>query len=327
MKDPRVRFVPVAVPWRRERRRGGHGHVPAEWLRRASSSVHREVCVDYNAPPMSDPRAAPDPPQPAPAAREPSLLPREHGAWGQLALPLVSALALGRPGAGALLLTAAVVLAFLAHEPLVIVLGQRGRRVQGALDRPARRRLALVGSAAVACGAAGLLLRPEALLAVLPAAALGAASVGLVLARLEKTTLGEILVAFALTAASVPVALAAGAPARDAWASAATWAAAFAAATLPVRAILLRARTKGAVDRRLLAAAGVATIAAAALLAGARGWLPRPAAFAVLPVALAAFVVSLAPIRPQRLTQVGWTVVGASTLALLVLVIGLRLAR
>jgi hypothetical protein len=184
-----------------------------------------------------------------------------------------------------------------------------------------------VGIAALATGGAGLLLSPGARLAVVPAGILGLASVALVVARLEKTTPGELLVSFTLTAASVPVALAAGAPARDAWASAATWAAAFAAATLPVRAILLRARTKGAVDRRPLAAAGVAAIAGLAIVAGARGWLPWPAAFAVQPVALAAFVVSLAPVRPQRLTVVGWAVVAASTIALVVLVTGLRLAR
>lgn len=259
-------------------------------------------------------------------AREPSLLPREHGAWGQLALPLVSALALGRPGAASLLLTAGIVLAFVCHEPLVVVLGQRGRRLQGALDRPARRRLAAAGLGALATGGAGLLLSPApARLAVGPAVVLGAAALALVFVRLEKTTAGEIVVSSALAAASAPVALAAGAPPGHAWASAAVWAAAFAAATLPVRAILLRARTKGAVDRRPLAAAGVAAIAGAAVLAGARGWLPWPAAIAVLPVALAALVVSVVPVRPQRLTQVGWTIVGTSAVALLVLVLGLRL--
>jgi YwiC-like protein len=262
----------------------------------------------------------------SPAPRDPSLLPREHGAWGQLALPLLSALALGRPGAAALLLAAAVVLAFVAHEPLVVLLGQRGRRLERELGRTARRRVAASGLAALAAGAAGLLLAPSAArLAVLPAAALGAASLALVIARLEKTTGGELVVSSALAAASVPVALAAGAPARHGWAAAVAWAAAFAAATLPVRAVLLRARTKGAVDRRPLAAAGVAAIAAGALLAAWGGWLPLPAALAVLPVALPAFAVALAPIRPQRLTQVGWTIVGASAIALLVLVVGLRL--
>lgn len=257
--------------------------------------------------------------------REPSLLPREHGAWGQLALPLVCALALGRPGAAALLLAGAVVLAFFVHEPLVVVLGQRGRRLQGELGRAARLRVAGAGLGALAAGALGLLLSPPAArLAVVPAAILGAAALALVLVRVEKTTAGELVVAFALTAASVPVALAAGATPRHSWAAAATWAASFAAATLPVRAVLLRARTKGAVDRRPLAAAGVMAIAGAALLAGARGWLPWPASLAVLPVSLAALAVALAPIRPQRLTQVGWTIVAASAVALLVLVVGLR---
>jgi hypothetical protein len=260
-----------------------------------------------------------------PATREPSLLPREHGAWGQLALPLVTALALGRPGPAAILLGVSIVLAFLCHEPLVVVLGQRGRRLKTALDARARRRIATVGALALAAGIAGLLLSPPARLAVLPAAILGAVSLALVLARLEKTTAGELVVSFALTAAAAPVALAAGAPARDAWAAAAAWAAAFAAATFPVRAILLRAKTKGEVDRRALAAAGVAAIAAAALLAAWRGWVPAAAGVAVLPVALPAFAVAVAGVRPQRLTQVGWTIVGASVISLLVLVVGLRM--
>lgn len=271
------------------------------------------------------PTAAESAAEPSPAPREPSLLPREHGAWGQLALPLVTALALGRPGVAAILLAVAIVLAFVCHEPLVVVLGQRGRRLKTELDARAQRRIATVGALALAAGIAGLLLSPPARLAVLPAAFLGAASLALVLARLEKTTAGELVVSFALSAAAVPVAIAAGAPARDAWAAAAAWAAAFAAATFPVRAILLRAKTKGEVDRRALAASGVAAIAAAALLAAWRGWVPAAAGVAVLPVAVPAFAVAVAGVRPQRLTQVGWTIVGASVISLLVLVIGLRM--
>lgn len=269
--------------------------------------------------------------RPAPATAtapppEPSLLPREHGAWGQLALPLVAALALGRPGSASLLLAAGVVLVFLCHEPLVVVLGQRGRRVQGSLGGLAIRRIAGLGLAAVATGGTGLLLAPAAArVAVVPAAALGACAIGLALARLEKTTGGELLVSWALAAASAPVAIAAGAPPRHAWASVVTWAVSFTAATLPVRAILLRARTRGAVDRRPLAAGVAAALGGVALWAGTRGTIPWPAAIAILPVTLAALVVSLAPVRPQRLTLVGWSVVGASVAALLVLVLGLRL--
>src|SRR5512138_2855214 len=106
---------------------------------------------------MRSPEQSPSP-SPAATRAEPSLLPREHGAWGQLAMPLVTGLALGRPGATALLLTAGVVLAFLAHEPLLVVLGQRGKRVKDALGVRAMRRLAVLGAGAVACGVAALAL-------------------------------------------------------------------------------------------------------------------------------------------------------------------------
>ncbi|HEX9307277.1 MAG TPA: YwiC-like family protein [Anaeromyxobacter sp.] len=265
-------------------------------------------------------------PAPAPAPREePSLLPREHGAWGQLAMPLVTGLALGRPGAAALLLVAGIVLAFLAHEPLLVVLGHRGRRVKDVLGSRATRRLAALGAAAAVCGVAALVLSPPAArLAALAPAALALPVAPLVARRLEKTTAGELLVAAALSACAAPVALAAGAPAAWAWGSVATWFASFAAATLPVRATLLWARTRGARELRPLAAAGAGAIGGAALLGAAGGLLPWPAALGVLPTALAAALVALLRIRPQRFTTVGWSLVGASVATLLVLVVGFR---
>src|SRR5512138_3779118 len=71
-----------------------------------------------------------------------SMLPHEHGAWGQLAMPLLTAFAIGRPTAAALALAAAVVLAFLAHEPAIVLLGQRGRRARDEDGDRARRWLA-----------------------------------------------------------------------------------------------------------------------------------------------------------------------------------------
>src|SRR6266568_4012639 len=264
---------------------------------------------------------------PSPAGRgEPSLLPREHGAWGQLAMPLATGLALGRPGAAALLLVAGIVLGFLAHEPLLVALGHRGRRVKDALGRRAVRRLALLGGAAAGCGAVALALAPSAArVAALAPAALAAPVVPLAAARLEKTTLGELLVAAALSACAAPVALAAGAPGAWAWSAAAAWFLSFAAATLPVRATLLWARTKGARETRPLAALGATAIGAAALAASVAGLLPWPAAAAVVPTALAATAVALLRVRPQRFTAVGWSLVGASALALIVMVAGFRL--
>src|SRR5205823_6340503 len=55
-----------------------------------------------------------------------ALLPKEHGAYGQLLFPLITAMAVGRPGVAAWSFAAAAVCAFLAHEPLLLLLGQRG---------------------------------------------------------------------------------------------------------------------------------------------------------------------------------------------------------
>ncbi len=271
------------------------------------------------------PAPAESPPPGASRSPAPSLLPREHGAWGQLAFPLVSALTLGRPRAGALLLAAAVVLIFLAHEPLLVLLGQRGRRLHGELGARSARRLAWLLAAAAAAGVAGLLLAPaEARTAAIAPAALAAVVVQLTVFRLEKTTAGELAVASAFAACAAPVAIAAGAPQAWALGAAATWVAAFAAATLPVRAILQRARTKGAIDHRPLAGLGVAVIEGVAVWLAAEGAVPWAVPVAVLPTGLAALALTVLPVRPQRLTTVGWTIVGASAATLLTLVVALR---
>ncbi len=198
-------------------------------------------------------------------------------------------------------------------------------RARDAHGRRARRVLAAAGIVAAALAAAGLAASgTEARLAAIPVAALGAAAVALAGARLERTTAGELVVAAALAACAAPVALAGGAASLSARTAAAAWLAAFAAAILPVRAVLLRARTKGAVDRRPLAALAVAGIQGLALVAAAHGAIAWAGALAILPVVAAAVAVTALPVRPQRLTAVGWSIVGASVAMLVALVAGLR---
>src|SRR5262245_4761900 len=55
-----------------------------------------------------------------------ALVPHEHGAYGQLLFPMITALAIGRPGTAAFAWAAAAALVFLAHEPVMVLLGQRG---------------------------------------------------------------------------------------------------------------------------------------------------------------------------------------------------------
>jgi hypothetical protein len=258
----------------------------------------------------------------APAPRP--LFPREHGAWGQLALPLLGGLLLGHPGPAALLLAAAAVLAFAAHEPLLVVLGQRGRRLRDEEGPRARRWLLVEGWLALAAGAAGGYLAPRLALVALGLAGALAALVGvLVWRRLEKTAAGEILVAAALATAGGAVALAAGTTARTALAATLAWTLSFAAATMGVRTVLVRLRTRGEENPGTRNAALAASAGALAFGLSVAG-LPATLAWATLPGVVAGVVIALAPLGGKHLRAVGWSIVGASLLTLAVLVAGLR---
>ncbi|MGC3997067.1 MAG: YwiC-like family protein [Anaeromyxobacter sp.] len=260
----------------------------------------------------------------APATPARPLIPREHGAWGQLALPLLAGLLLGHLTAAASLLTAAVVLAFVAHEPALVLLGHRGARVRAEEGARARRWLALLGVGAAACGLTGAALAsPAARAALLLPATLAAVVAALVWRRLEKTVIGEVSVAAALAAAGWAVALAGGAEPRAALAALLAWILSFAAATLAVQVILERARSKGARDPGLRHAAGTALLLGGAVALAAAG-LPWALPLATAPTALVSLVVCLARVSPRRLRPLGWTMVGSSLLTLLVLVVGLR---
>ncbi len=259
----------------------------------------------------------------APAAPR-SLVPHEHGAWGQLAMPLLTALAIGAPSRAALALTLAVVLAFVAHEPALVLLGHRGRRVKDEEGRRALRWLVATGGLAAVAGAAGTILAPPlARLALAVPAALAALVAVLVVLRLEKTVAGEIAVAATLASAGLAVALAGGADPGHAVAAALAWVIAFSAATLAVQAILERVRSKGARDPGRLHAAGAVLLVAAGAALSLAG-LPAVLAWATLPTAALSVVVCLGRFSPRRLRELGWAMVGSSTLTLVILVAGLR---
>ena len=258
------------------------------------------------------------------AAPRRSMLPHEHGAWGQLAMPLLTAFAIGRPTPAALALAAAVVLAFLAHEPAIVLLGQRGRRARDEDGTRARRWLLATGASAAIAGAAGLALAPPvARLALAVPGLLGVAILGLLLAGREKTVAGETAVAAALASSGAAVALAGGADPAHALAAAIAWTLGFVAATLAVQVILVRVRSKGARDpgRRHAALAALLVAGAVAL---SRAGLPAALAWATLPTALLSIAVCLARFSPRRLRELGWALVGSSTLTLVILVVGLR---
>ncbi len=257
-------------------------------------------------------------------AQRRSLLPHEHGAYGQIAMPLVCALALGRPGPAAFLLAAGAFAGFLSYEPLLVATGNRGKRAK---DEDGARAMRLAGgllAAAVALAGAGFLLASpaaRAASAVPPVLALGIAL--LVRLDLERTVAGEVAVAVALSSAGLPVAVAAGAPAGAAGAAWLAWALGFTATTLAVEVVLTRARSPARDPGPAAAGAILLLQGTAVALAAVRvvGWTV-PAA--VAPLALASLMVILLRVPAKKLKVVGWSALAATTVALAVLLLGLR---
>lgn len=261
----------------------------------------------------------------APAPRPRSLLPQEHGAWGQLAMPLLSALAIGGLAPAALLLGAATVLAFLAHEPWLVVLGHRGVRATREDGPRARRVMWAFLAAAGATGLLGAWLAPVAARwALLVPGALAAAVVGFVLARRERTIPGELTVVSALASSGFAVAVAGGAAVATAAAATVTWVLAFASSVFAVHVVLVRALSKGEEEHRwrnALLAALVGGGGSAVAVAAGLGWAV-PAA--VAPTLLLSLVVCLAPFSARQLRELGWGLVGSTTASLAILIWMLR---
>lgn len=250
--------------------------------------------------------------------------PREHGAWAQMAMPLATGLLLGPARTGAAWLFAlAAALAFLAHEPGLVLLGTRGRRTRQEGGRRAGRLLALLGGPALLAGGLAFALAPApARWAVAAPALLGAATLGLAHRRLEMTIAGEVVAGAAMASALLPVALSGSAPSTGAALSAAAaWAFSFAIAAVAVEAVLARGRP-GAPDRgRRNASRAVALWAISALLVAAG--LHRAVPLSLVPTALFAVVVCLRPVGPAELRRLGWALVGSTTFTLVVLLLGL----
>ena len=272
-----------------------------------------------------DAPASPASPSPAAPVKRRSLLPQEHGAWGQLAMPLISALAVARPSLSALLLTASTVLGFLAHEPWLVTLGHRGAKALKEEGARARKVMLQFLAAAGVTGVAGVWLAPMAArVALVVPVALCAAVIAFVLARKERTVPGELTVVSALASSGFAVALASGATLQAAAAGTATWVLSFAASVFAVQVVLIRGLSKGEQDHgvRNAVIAGLISVVGCALavLAGL-GWVV-PAA--VAPTAGLSLVVCLAPFSARQLRTLGWALVGSTTATLIVLIVGLR---
>jgi hypothetical protein len=282
-----------------------------------------------------------------------SLLPREHGAYAQLAFPLITGLGLANPPLPAVALALAAVAFFLANEPVAILLGARGKRLKEKLGEQARSRGAILAGLGTGLGllavcTGGTILWPALAYPVATAVLL----IPVVLLGKQKTLFGEFLVITAFSTVLLPLAAASGAhPVRAALASVVWWIS-FGLGTLEVHAI--KASLRDSAKRQWTRwgsplAAGATVLAALWLALGqASPWLKAlatgspsggeagdflpwadaamrllpPSAAALLPPALAILVLSMLRVHPRHLKRVGWTLVGANTLTLVLLLQG-----
>jgi hypothetical protein len=258
-----------------------------------------------------------------------SLLPREHGAYGQLALPLATALALVVVKAGvtvsSIALSVSSVAAFLAHEPLLVVVGLRGSRAHREDGERARRFLLGAGFVAFAAGVVAFVFAPAlARVSLVASLALVISLLPLIARRRERSLVGELVAATALSSVSLPILLAASVPLRAALTVFGIWAASFASCTLVIRGVLVHARGDARSRLRLRALAPVVVLASGAALA-ALGVIEPTAAMALLPLSLASLGLAVFPPPAKRIRAVGWSVVAAGAFTFLMLVVGIRI--
>jgi hypothetical protein len=253
------------------------------------------------------------------------LLPKEHGAYGQVAFPLATACVVAGLSIAGLLLAAAVIAGFLAHEPAAIVLGLRGSRARRELGVSATRWLFCCLATVIAAGLATAVVIHPAVRWSLTIPAIPAAVLVIAMVRgREKSWYGETAAALAFAGVAVPLTMAAGASIDVAWIVAIPFALLFTTTTMAVRSVILRVRGGG--DIRAAAATRRATLtvaAASAVLVGALALTDRLAVsvlVAAAPGLLTAAIVAVRPPAATRLRSLGWSLVAVSTLTAAIVV-------
>ncbi len=250
------------------------------------------------------------------------LVPGEHGAYGQLAFPLIAALGLATLEPAALLLVVAFVAAFIAHEPLLVLLGQRGPRARREQQDAAVKTLVWAGATAIADAAIAMVFMPPRLRwTVFVPAAFALAAVPMILQKQQKTATGEMHVALTLASCALPVGVASGAGPQEAAACWFIFTLGFWSATLAVRATIARQRREPSARLRV----GAVLIALASpfivSILSRRFGLHSMLWLSTLPLGIVAVVLAAMPPSARRLRTVGWLLMAGGALAAVLVVV------
>ena len=238
-----------------------------------------------------------------------SMMPREHGAYAELLFPLMTGLALGRPGVAAFGFALAAVLFFLLHEPVAVIMGARGAYAREEWGARARQRVAWLALGGVMAGGIAVYssTRDARLISLVPVAC-ALTLVPFVIRRSVKTLPAEILVVATLSSLLLPVAVAGAVSWWVAWVACGVWFISFVLGTFAVHAI--KAITKPLPGDGWKPTAsivlGLVTIGGAGALAFEPSVAPV-LPIAVLPTALITSAAVILRVHTRNLKRVGWT--------------------
>lgn len=252
-------------------------------------------------------------------------IPREHGAWAMLAIPLVLGLAEARtPRSSALLMLPAMLFVYLARSAAVPALSRsrEGRRLPSSY---LRWRLAWTGlylGAALACFAASFALADAKARPAMGYAALAPLSLGIVHAALgvagrERSLVGELIGMAGLASAAPLVVAASGTELGGAALGASGLALIYFLSSLSFVRTFRRIKTRGS------QAPAPCVLVHLALLLGlgalfALGWVPAAACLAFVPIGVRTAWGLYRP--PRDLRVLGWCEVAVAAAFLLVAV-------
>jgi len=267
-------------------------------------------------------------------ATERRMIPREHGAYAELLFPLVTVFLGGLPTTATWLLAMGAIAAFLANEPLLVLVGQRGTRMKRAEGDRAKRALLVFTLFALAAGLSGLALAPRgAQVSVVLPLLLGGTLIMLAIQGLERSMFGEALAAATLSSVAVPLGLSAGLELTAALSVALIWAVAALLGTAVVRLTVARTKAKTPSELRVVGIkrATLIVVCLVVIAIGVAAPYGEQAGLWVLAAAVpvAFTVLVIAALRPtaRRLRLMGWSLVGANLLSLIAVVTTLRIIQ
>lgn len=260
------------------------------------------------------------------AARAGLLLPKEHGTYGEVLFPLATALLLGNGATAAWAVAVAALGGYLGHEAFAVVLGQRGGRARREDAVRALVSLLLFGAIAAAGLSTAWASAPTLRSWIWPAVLLSAVAIALAWAGRERSALGESLAGAALASWGIPAAVGGGVAPDAACLVWGVWVVSFVASTLAVRSVIARntRRNPRPLQVATVVVTAAAVVAAAVIPIGGVTRVQR--VLCLVPTVVSVLFLLVADIPARRLRAVGWTLVGASAVTMLVLVLAFRSA-